>query len=226
MNRVTRPIILQARSEYLEDIAEFVNRLGESPNDARIRIELPKPGMHDDRAEVHVSIGNLGIRLPTFRGWVLDDVSPMGIHHVLTELLEHARSHRNDASVHEDAVSRHVRAAMIFARHDESLPEDLTGEIDVEACMDPDGRLVLWVDQGDRHHRVAIDHEEMEAILGHMPIPCHAWQAMNDPNNPVVFIIIGASMSEEEGLEMSLGREDPVETMRMIQRVSEHRSAE
>lgn len=210
------------------DLRDFAKRLAADPAKARIEVRVPPRDMPDDRIEVEIGLGRTGVRLPTYRGWTLDDVSPTAIHRTLVDLVEHAMPLVDARNVHEDAIRRHVAAAVLIAQHDGALPDDVVvhdGIMPTEACLDPDGRLVLWLRIPTGHHRLGIDHEELEAILGPMPVPCHVFQSGN-PSTPEAYVnVVAPSMNEEEGLDIDVGREDPLESMRIIRDLTEYRQA-
>lgn len=228
MTEIPRPIVIHSRPEFLMDLRDFAKRLAADPTAARIGIRIPARDMPDDRIEVEISLGRTGVRLPTYHGWVLDDVSPMAIHRVLVDLVANAMPLSKRSGVHEDAIRRHVAAAVLIAQHDGTLPDDIVvndGITPTEACLDPDGRLALWLRIPTGHHRLVIDHEELEAILGPMPVPCHVFQIGN-PSSPEAYVnVVCPSMNEEEGLDIDVGREDPLESMRIIRDLTEYRQA-
>jgi hypothetical protein len=222
----TCPITLAASTVIADWLRKGAERLEDRTRETTIRIVIPPKEMLDDRPCVEISIGTMHIRLPTYRGWPLADVSPMGLAGALRTIADQAESSAGTINPHDSLVRRHAHAAVLISQQWGGMPDTVQRTedgIEVETCLDPDGHPIFWVQlEGGGHARIEVDADDLHAAAGPMPIPCHMSLPTEDGRE---WIVIGPSMSDEEGIDVRVGRIDPLEAMRMIRAVEERRTA-
>lgn len=227
MEYSTCQIVVGTDDKGIAKLRDVARRMHERPLAAAISVVLPRPGMHDDRTLMEISIDSLHLRLPTFRGWLLGDVTAPGLAREIDILADRAYDQWT-GKLHEDLLTKHAAAAILIGREYGRFPfdpiEEDDGAMEIEVCLDPDARPIFWVDtHNDGEQQILVSGDDLDAAAGPMPIPCYLTTSRDSQDRE--WLVVGQSMSDEEGLKIMIGRTDPLEAMRMARAVEERRAA-
>lgn len=210
------PIALSAADVHRSEIRSMAAAIRHDPMDYGCSVILDH--MRVPRS-VTIRHRSSRIGLPVFGTWPIDDLSPSRISTLLDDL--HSDSACRVGVTDAQSVALEPMAsyalALASARRDlpEHFPYETDGSVEIEICMDDDQSYAFWVNLDDGSstpYRLDVDDGALRALVGTMPIPCHAW-SMTDENGTMD--CIGQSASDDGGIHVRARPLDAMETLRM-----------